>query len=241
MQHNLKNSRALFSVGCAALMAALNFAGFAVAETEEAPEQKVTAKGELVRLGYNDEGWVVLGYRTANNSLEQEWMLLEVGMTLVRGGAEQALARDAVTLTTPDGKTIQLASQEAFNKANLRALDARANQVRDSLNYFPRVANQACRIGFFTDFGTPKRGLAYDRVSLDYRRGCLGRLYFQIPEGIEYGRYHLNVKFADSVVMVPFKIMTKDELKEAKAEYKELEKEAKQKAKEEKKAAKNKG
>ena len=132
-------------------------------------------------------------------------------------------------------------TREAFNKADLRALDARANQVRDSLNYFPSVANQACRLGFFTDFGTPQRGLAYDQVSLDYRRGCLGRLYFQIPDGIVYGQYFLDVKFADSVVRVPFKIMTKEELKEAKAQYLELENEAKQKAKEEKKAATDNG
>ena len=43
------------------------------------------------------------------------------------------------------------------------------------------------------------------------QRACLGRLYFPIAGNIVYGQYWLNVKFKDSLVRVPFRILTKEE------------------------------
>jgi hypothetical protein len=205
------------------------------AEEEEAPEQRMAAKGRLVRLAYNDEGWVTLGYQIANGSVGDEWMLLEMGMTLQQGVKNQTIKREDVTVTTPDGASIPLPTQTEFNKVNLRSLDARANKVHDSINYFPVMTNKACRIGFFTDPGQPGRGPAFETVEVSWDRACLGRIYFHIPDGIQYGQHFLNVQFADSVVKVPFKIVTKEELKEMGDQYKAMKKEAKQKAKEEKK------
>ena len=74
---------------------------------------------------------------------------------------------------------------------------------------------------------------------------CVGRLYFVIPDGIEYGQHFLDIQLPGQVMKVPFKIMTKEDLKEAKAmvkqweaEQKALAKEQKAKAKEEKNKAK---
>lgn len=207
-------------------------------DPEEAAPQKVSVKGELVRLAFNNEGWVTLGYRIANGSVGDEWMLLEAGMTLQPDTKEYALTRDKITVTTPDGTVIPLASQEDYSKANLRALDARASQVRDSINYFPAGANVPCRIGFFTDVSQPVRGGAHDKVSLHTQRACAGRLYFKVPGNIQYGQHFLNVGFESSTLHVPFTIMTKEELKENKAKWKEMEKEMKKQEKEAKKAAK---
>jgi len=56
-------------------------------------------------------------------------------------------------------------------------------------------------------------------------RTCVGRLFFQIPgDGITYGQHWLNVKFADSVVRVPFRILTKDEAKLLDKNYKDIKK-----------------
>jgi len=202
----------------------------AMAQQEEA-KQTFDVKGEYVRLVYNDEGWVVLGYRVANGSVGEEWMLLEVGVTLREGVKDQKLVRESLTVTTPDGASILLASQEEFSKASLRALDARANMIRDSINYFPLMADKPCRIGFFTDISEPGRGLAYDEVELNYQRACVGRAYFKIPGGIQYGQHFLNVQLAGSTVNVPFRIMTKEELKENKAKWEELQKQLKQQQK----------
>ena len=66
--------------------------------------------------------------------------------------------------------------------------------------------------------------MAWDEVSVDSNRACAGRLYFKIPGGITYGQYWLNVKFQDSVVRVPFRILTKDEEKLLSKNFKSIKK-----------------
>ncbi len=218
------------SLACAiaVLMVGLG-ASTVTAQDMKAPEPAVpemfTIEGEFVRMAYNNEGFATLGYRVANDSVAEEWMLLELGLTLRQKVKDQKFGRGAVSLQMPDGSTIAMASQEEFNKANLRALDARANMVRDSINYFPTSASIPCRIGFFTDVSQAGRGLAYDQVDLSWQRACVGRIYFHIPDGIATGQYFVNLKFADSVLQVPFRVFTKAEEKEFRKKWKSMKKE----------------
>jgi hypothetical protein len=171
--------------------------------------QIMTMEGRYVRIAYNNEGWVTLGYKLANLSVGEKWMLLEVGVALRDGVPDYDLTRDAVSLETPDGKTIPLPSIAEFRKGDVRALQAREKVQRDSINYFPPNAHRACSIQFFTDVNS--RAMAWDKVELSDQRACLGRLYFPVPGGITYGQHWLNVKFAKSVVRAPFRILTKEE------------------------------
>jgi hypothetical protein len=91
---------------------------------------------------------------------------------------------------------------------------------RDSINYFPPMASRACRIGFFAQTDAP--ALPWDNVELSYQRACIGRLYFQMPAGITYGQYWLNVKFAKSTIRVPFRVFTKEEDKFVDKNYKSI-------------------
>ena len=75
---------------------------------------------------------------------------------------------------------------------------------------------------FFPDLGA--RTLPYDFVDLSHDRACLGRLYFRIPGGITYGQHWLNVKFQNSVVRVPFRILTKEEEQLLSKNYKSIDK-----------------
>jgi len=45
-----------------------------------------------------------------------------------------------------------------------------------------------------------------------------------VPGGIAYGQHWLNVKFANSTIRVPFRILTKDESKFLDKHYKSIEK-----------------
>jgi hypothetical protein len=182
--------------------------------------QVMTLEGTWIRAAYNNEGYVILGYRVANLSIGDEWMLLEFGTTVRDGVPNYTLTRDAVSIETPDGKTIPLASVTEFRKANLAALENRAKIQRDTINYFPPSARQACRVGFFSELDS--RALPFDQVELSYTRGCVGRLYFQVPGGITYGQYWLNVKFQNSLVRAPFRILTKDEEKLLSQNYKDI-------------------
>ena len=184
--------------------------------------QVMTLEGRYVRVAYNNEGYAILGYRLANLSVGEPWILLEVGFALRDGVPDYTLTRDAVSLTTPDGKTIPLPSTEEYRKANLEALQRREKVQRDSINYFPPNAHRACSIQFFTDLD--QRAMPWDRVELSNQRACLGRLYFPIPGGIAYGQHWLNVKFAKSTIRVPFRILTKDEDKFLDKNYRDIEK-----------------
>jgi hypothetical protein len=171
----------------------------------------MTIEGTWVRAAYNNEGYAIIGYHIANMSVGEEWMLIDFGTTLRDGVGSQKLVRESISLETPDSKTIPMADNQAYRAANLSALQNRARVTRDSINYFPPGASRACRIGFFAELG--QRAMSYDEVELSTQRACLGQLFFQIPGGIKHGQHWLNVKFKDSLVRVPFRILTKEEEK----------------------------
>lgn len=188
--------------------------------------QIMTMEAKFVRAAYNREGYVILGYQATNRSVGDEWMLLEIGATLMDGVKDYTLTREALSLETTDGKTLPLPTVAEFREGNPQAIQQRARVQRDSINYFPVMASQPCRMGFFSDLD--QRAMPWDQVDMTDRRACLGRLYFKIPGGIQYGQYWLNVKFQDSVIRVPFKILTKDEEKLLSKNYKSIEKQVKE-------------
>ena len=195
----------------------------------EAPKPTVpeifTLMGQYVRVAYNNQGFATLGYRMAQESVGEEWVLLEVGLT-VRGSAKDVtLKRQDLSIKTPDGSIIGLASQKQYAEAGyLRALNMRTRVVRDSINYFPVEATRACAIQFFANLGQPGPQLAYDQVELSSTRGCLGRLYFHVPGGIKVGQHWLNVNFGESEVQVPFRILTKEEAKQFEKSWEDIKK-----------------
>jgi len=205
----------------------------AVTAQEPVPEAPVptvpgnfTLQGQFTRIAYNNEGWVSLGYRTANDSQGQDWLMVEVGLSLRKPAKNQTLTRENFTLKMPDGSIVPLATQKEYNGAGyLRALNARADTVRDSINYFPVEANQACALSFFSD-PTKRGSISRDQVELSIRRACLGRLFFKLPEGktIVPGQYWLYTDFAGSQVQTPFRILTKEEQKYLKKNWKDLKK-----------------
>ena len=114
----------------------------------------MTLEGMYVRAAYNNEGYAILGYRLANLSIGEEWMLIEFGTTVRDGVPNYTLKRDALSLETPDGKTIPMATNAEYLKVDLRAMQNREKVQRDSINYFPPSASRACRIGFFAEVGS---------------------------------------------------------------------------------------
>jgi hypothetical protein len=185
-----------------------------------------TLEGTFVRAAYNNEGYVILGYKTANLSVGDEWMLIELGSTVREGVPNYKLTRGAISLETPDGAKVPLASVDEYRKANLSALNHRANVARDSINYFPPMASQGCRIGFFSDVDS--RAVAWDQVELSQTRACVGRIFFKVPGGIKYGQHWLDVQFDKSLIRVPFRILTKDEEKLLSKNYGDIRKQVKE-------------
>ena len=204
------------------------------AQTQEPPRVKIpepgvpeimTMEGKFVRAAYNNEGYVIIGYQLVNRSVGEDWMLLEFGVTVLDNTPDYRLKRDALSLETPDGKTIPLPTISEHREGNTSALQNREKVQRDSINYFPPSASRACALTFFPDLTS--RALPVDEIELSNQRACLGRLYFKVPDGITYGQHWLNVKFEKSLVRVPFRILTKDEEKLMDKHYKSISKQVK--------------
>src|SRR6476620_10866021 len=88
--------------------------------------QVLTIEGKFVRAAYNNEGYVILGYQASNRSVGEEWMLLDVGITLREKMPSFKLTRDALSIETPDGKTLPLPSVTEHRAGNTSALQNRA-------------------------------------------------------------------------------------------------------------------
>src|SRR5262245_40083247 len=185
--------------------------------------QIMTLEGKFVRVAYNNEGYVIMGYQIANRTVGDEWFLLDVGITLMERVDSYRLKREALTLDTPDG-TLPLPSIEEYrqNESRLQALQQRLKVQRDSIDYFPPWTHGANRLGFFADLGS--RALPWNEAEVTNSRACLGQLYFHVPGGTKYGQYWLNVKFAQSVVRVPFRLLTEEEEKTLSKNYGDIKK-----------------
>ena len=217
-----------------AVLAALSLAALASAQLrgQQRPEvqipqpgvpQIMTIEANFVRVAYNNEGYVILGYQIANRTIGEEWIMLDVGITLMEKERDYTLKRDAVSLDTPDG-TLPLPSISEYreNESKVQPLQNRMKVQRDSINYFPPWTHGANRLGFFSDLGS--RAMPWDQAEVTNSRACLGQLYFHIPGGTKYGQYWLNVKFARSVVRVPFRLFTPEEEKTLSKNYGDIKK-----------------
>ena len=214
-----------FKMALAVVIAMLITVPAAATEEESAAQAKeqIGVEGTFIRVAENDEGFVVLGYRTANEAQGEEYMLLRVGMTLTDTKGSQTITRDDIKLVTPDNKVLPLMTQHEAEavRGKLAMMTERAAMDTDSINYFPNTANRRCDLQFFAAIGGPRLTTAYDQVQLASQEACVGVLYFHVPGGIQYGNYNLDVHFENSIIKVPMEIMNKEREKEFTKEWKE--------------------
>src|SRR5262245_18601045 len=187
-------ARSLMLLAAAGLLLALPVVAGDKQPKEPPPQVKIpqpgvpqimTMEGRFIRVAYNNEGYATLGYRVANLSVGQEWMLLEIGLTVRDGVPEETLKREDLSLETPDGKTIPLPTVEEFRAAPTAGLVKRADMTHDRIDYFPPQVTHPYRIGFFSDLDSG--AAAWSQVTLQSVSGCLGRIFFHVPGGIQHG------------------------------------------------------
>jgi hypothetical protein len=163
----------------------------------------VDRMGQYILRQYGPELWTVLAYKFANSQIGEEWMILEVGLTSPAGQVA-TVTREDVFLRTPGGDRISLPSQKQFNKAfgSLQSTISRANVNRDPLDYFP-PDREECALQFFV---TPGGGVSFDEVAVNQFRGCFGRLYINVPGGIQPGRWTFAIDQPESEIRIPFEL-----------------------------------
>ena len=69
------------------------------------------------------------------------------------------------------------------------------------------------------------RSITCNQFEGNWQRACRGRLFFKVPGKVATGQHCLNAKFGESMVQVPFRIMTKEEQKHPHKNWKDLKKE----------------
>jgi hypothetical protein len=178
---------------------ALTITGCSSATPTDTPG--VDRMGRYVLKQFGPELWTLLGYRFANSQLGDEWMILEVGLSSPNGQSAK-VTREDVFLLSPSGNRIPIATQKQFNEVwgSLRPVIQKANVNRDPLEYFP-PSREECAIRFFV---APGQGVSFDEVTVNDRRGCFGRLYIDVPGGIQAGRWVLGIDLEESEIRIPF-------------------------------------
>jgi hypothetical protein len=144
----------------------------------------------------------ILSYRFANMNPGEDWLFLDISLT---GNVRKAVEvkRDRISLRTPTGDIVPLASQQEFGEAypQLASALARAAIAGEPLDYFPSRTPKG--LDFLVVPGT---GLALESVWVNDLDVAIGRLYFFLPSGVQPGQYELRIDLEESKVRIPFQL-----------------------------------
>jgi hypothetical protein len=149
---------------------------------------------------------VVVESGFAANNMAEDWLILNVALSGMTGGATK-VDRRLISIRTPDGRTIPLPSYKEFNAAydELASAARRAALTSQPLG-FTRGGRRACAIDFMP---LPGSGVAANKaVNVTKNDLCVGMLYFPVRGGVQPGRWKLILDFEETQAVVPFVLET---------------------------------
>ena len=148
----------------------------------------------------DDNLHVVAAYYYSQRNHDSRWLLIELAATATR---EMTIERDDITLLTPEGRTVPLASQRAFMQDHQRTRPLVQNAVttRHGIGaYFPNREGEAFR--FFTL--KLENGIVRDFFDINTQRTSWGDLFFASPTGSwDDGTYSLMVEGDNALAVLP--------------------------------------
>ncbi len=144
----------------------------------------------------------VLSYRWANLNPGEDWLFLDLALTGNKRTSVE-VKRGRISLLTPGGETVSLASQEEFGQAypHLAAALARADVAAEPIDYYPGRNPKALSFQV-----VPGTGLALESEWVNDREVAIGRLYFDLPANVQPGEYELRIDLEESKVRIPFRL-----------------------------------
>ena len=149
---------------------------------------------------------VVVESGFAANNMAEDWLILNVALSGMTGGATK-VDRRLISVRTPDGRTIPLPSYKEFNAAydELASAARRAALASQPLG-FTRGGRRACAINFMP---LPGSGVAANKaVNVTKNDLCVGMLFFPVRGGVQPGRWKLILDFEETQAVVPFVLET---------------------------------
>ncbi|HVN30919.1 MAG TPA: hypothetical protein VMT45_02940 [Thermoanaerobaculaceae bacterium] len=145
---------------------------------------------------------VTLSYGFANANLGEEWLFVDTAITgNVRESVE--VKRDRIAVRTPSGDIVPLASQREFGEAygKLAAALARADVAAQPIGNYPE--RRVTGLDFLVVPGT---GVSLESVWVNDRNVAIGRLFFDLPMGIQAGSYELRIDLEETKIRIPFRL-----------------------------------
>ena len=112
--------------------------------------------------------------------------------------------RDDISLRTPDGRRLPLVDQKEF-RAAYREIHSRVRRLVSSSEPLQTYASdlRRCDRWFLTQ---PGEGFAQDELGISTFEVCWGPLVFEVPGGVQPGRWRLIIDLEESRVDIPFEL-----------------------------------
>ncbi len=180
--------------------------GVAPAHAQDVSERfPNTSDSGRAAVEYEDDTvQVVAAYYYSQRQHDSRWLLIEIG---VNSPMPMRIHRDDITLVTPDGEAIQVASQRLFAEdvRVTRLLQQNARPTRHPISSYFRTQSTDHFHWFVL---TAAEGTVTDVLDVDERVAAWGDLYFASPTGAwEAGTYSLVVEGDGEVLaMLPIEL-----------------------------------
>ena len=150
----------------------------------------------------------VVAYLQGKNSVAEERLILAVELTSPRGSGPSVVWRSDISIRTPDGRRLELISQDEYRRsfARLRI------PVERSLEFLPLLyrflpTRLPCDRWYLV---SPPENVAFDEIPINSSQTCSGPLVFNVPGGVQPGRWRLVIELEESRADIPFIIELKD-------------------------------
>lgn len=171
-----------------------------------APGTSVLNRNAVVYQG--PEMVATVAYRQGRRSVAEEWLILAVELTSPRGSGPTIVDRDRISVYSPDGRRLPLASQDEFVR-NFNKLRIPTEQTLQFLPLLYRVEpNRMPGDRWF--YAVSAETIGYDEIPMNSSQKFWGPLIFSVPGGVQPGRWRLVFELEESRPDIPFTIGTND-------------------------------
>lgn len=163
----------------------------------------------------DDTVQVVVSWRHAQQHLDQAWILLDFSF-FATGGNPATIHREDIELILPDGRSLNLPSQNKLAKGlpDIRRVVMQANVNRDPVSGYFVGPTRPQSLRFFT---IPGDDIVLDEVTGTHYILTQGDLYFESLTGSWYkGIYTLRIKNKSINVKLPIPLGIEGELEQVK-------------------------
>jgi hypothetical protein len=163
----------------------------------------VTNPTDTSALATGPDAHVFVDAGYASTRLGDRWLVLEAVLS-ARSGSRIEIHRDAITVRTPSGLTLPLATQQEYAEAygELRSAVLHPAVAEPSPRTFG-APRRSCDRWFFAP---PGEGFAADSLSIGGAEQCWGVLVFQVPGGVQPGPWRLEIDLVEADVRLPFRV-----------------------------------